>query len=131
MASGINQVGEATRQVAQRMGEAAARFLDSLSPEQRAKTQYRLSDVERRTFWHYTPIPRDGLPLVEMDRPQQQLAQQLVASGLSEGAFGIASAIMGLETTLDMREKWTRPLPGRDSRLFYLRIFDDPSDETP
>lgn len=66
-----------------------------------------------------------------MDRPQQQLAQQLVASGLSEGGFGIASVIMGLETTLDMREKWTRPLPGRDSRLFYLRIFDRPSDEAP
>lgn len=131
MAGPINQVGEATRSVAQRMGEAAANFLSSLSPEQKAKTQFALSDEERRTFWHYTPIPRDGLPLAEMDRPQQQLAQKLVASGLSEGGFGIASVIMGLETTLDMREGWTRPLPGRDSRLFYVRIFGEPSDREP
>jgi hypothetical protein len=131
MAGMINQVGEATRQVAQRMGEAAANFLMSLSPEQKAKTQFALSDEERRTFWHYTPIPRDGLPLAEMDRPQQQLAQKLVASGLSEGGFGIASVIMGLETTLDMREGWRRPLPGRDSRLFYVRIFGEPGDKEP
>jgi hypothetical protein len=131
MAGAINKVGEATRQVAQRMGEAAANFLASLSPEQKAKTQYALNDEARRTFWHYTPIPRDGLPLAEMDRPQQQLAQKLVAAGLSEGGFGIASVIMGLETTLDMREGWTRPLPGRDSRLFYLRIFGEPGDQEP
>jgi hypothetical protein len=113
------------------MGEAATDFLASLSPDQRAKTQFALNDEQRRTTWHYTPIPRDGLPFTEMDRPQQQLAQRLVASGLSEGAFGIASVIMGLETTLDMREGWTRPLPGRDSRLFYIRIFGEPSDQEP
>ena len=109
MAGVINKVGEATRQVVQRMGEAATNFLASLSPEQKAKTLFALSEEERRTFWHYTPIPRDGLPLAEMDRPQQQLAQKLVATGLSEGAFGIASVIMGLETTLDMREKVDAP----------------------
>jgi hypothetical protein len=131
MAGVINKVGEATRQVVQRMGEAATNFLASLSPEQKAKTQYPLNDEARRTFWHYTPIPRDGLPLAEMDRPQQQLAQKLVAAGLSEGAFGVASVIMGLETTLDMREGWKRPLPGRDSRLYHLRIFNEPSDQEP
>lgn len=131
MARVINKVGEATRHVAQRMGEAATNFLAGLSPEQKAKTQFALSDEERRTFWHYTPIPRDGLPLAEMDRPQQQLAQRLVASGLSEGGFGITSVIMGLETTLDMRESWTRPLPGRDSRLYYVRIFGEPGDQEP
>jgi hypothetical protein len=131
MAGIINQVGEATRPVAQRMGEAAANFLAALSPEQKAKAQFALSDEERRTFWHYTPIPRDGLPLAEMDRPQQQLAHKLVATGLSEGGFGIASVIMGLETTLDMRERWTFSLPGRDSHRFYVRIFGAPSDREP
>jgi hypothetical protein len=113
------------------MGEAATNFLASLSPEQKAKTVFAISDEERRTFWHYTPIPRDGLPLTEMDRPQQQLAQKLVATGLSEGGYGIASVIMGLENTLDMREKWMRLLPGRDSRLFYVRIFGAPGDQEP
>ena len=131
MVSGINQVGAATRPVAQRMGEAATNFLAALSPDQKAKTQFAISDEDRRTAWYYTPIPRDGLPFTEMDRPQQQLAQKLIVSGLSEGAFGIAAVIMGLETTLDMREGWTRPLPGRDSRLYYVRVFGTPGDEEP
>lgn len=129
MAELVNVIGAGSRPVAQRMGEAAANFLASLSPEQRAQALYPLRDEERRTFWAYTPIPRDGLPLAAMDRPQQQLAQKLVATGLSQGAFGIASVIMGLETTLDMREQWTHPLPGRDSRLYYVRVFGEPSDD--
>jgi hypothetical protein len=130
MAGVINKVGEATRQVAQRMGEAAANFLAALSPDQRAKAQFALNE-EGRTVWHYTPIPRAGLPLTQMDRPQQQLAQKLVASGLSEGAYGITSVVMGLENTLDMREGWKRPLPGRDSRLYYVRIFGEPGNQEP
>ena len=127
--AGINKVGEGTRQVAQRMSAAAANFLAALSPDQKGKALLALSDEERRTIWHYTPIPRDGLPLTLMDRPQQQLAMKLVATGVSEGAFGITSVVMGLENTLDMREGWVRPLPGRDSRLYYVRIFGEPSDE--
>src|SRR5687768_4921459 len=121
MASTLNSiVGASTQQVVQRMGEAATNFLASLTPEQKAKTVFAIDQESQRTFWHYTPIPRDGLTLAEMDRPQQQLAQKLIASGLSQGGFGIASVVMGLETTLDMREGWTRPLPGRDSRLYYV-----------
>jgi len=113
------------------MGEAATNLLTSLSPDQKAKSVFALSDEAKRTFWHYTPIERDGLTFVEMDRVQQQLAQKLIASGLSEGAFGIAAVVMGLETTLDMREGWKRPLPGRDSRLYYVRIFGTPGDKEP
>ena len=131
MAELTKAIGAGSRQVAQRMGEAAANFLAALSAEQKAKARYAIGDEQRRTFWAYTPIARDGLPLTEMDRLQQQLAQKLVATGLSQGAFGIASVIMGLETTLDMREGWSRPLPGRDSRLYYVRVFGEPSDEEP
>lgn len=126
-----SKVGAGTRQVVERMGEAATNFLASLTPEQKAKALFAMDQEAQRTFWHYTPIPRDGLPLTEMDRRQQQLAQKLVASGLSQGGYGIVSAVMGLENTLDMREGWMRPLPGRDSRLYYLRIFGLPSDEEP
>lgn len=131
MAAEIRARGAGSRPVAQRMGEAATNFLAALSPEQKAKACLDLDDEARRTFWHYTPIRRDGLPLNEMDRPQQQLAQQLVATGVSEGGFGIASVIMGLETTLDMREGWRHNQPGRDSRRFYVRIFGLPDDQAP
>lgn len=131
MAAGIATRGEGSRHVVQRMGEAATNFLAALSPEQRTKACLDFDDEARRTFWHYTPITRDGLPLNEMDRPQQQLAEKLVATGLSEGAYGIASVIMGLETTLDMREGWHHGPPGRDARRYYVRIFGTPDDQDP
>ena len=71
------------RTLVERMGEAANNFLASLSPDQHAKVQCDFGDQERRTFWHYTPIPRDGLPLGEMDFPQRRLAHQLAATGVS------------------------------------------------
>src|SRR5688572_20676655 len=107
------------QQVAQRMGEAATNFLAALSASQKAKAVLNFSDEKKRTFWHYTPIERDGIPLSELDRPQQQLALKLVATGLSRAGFNTASTIMGLENVLDLKENWTRPLPGRDSRLYY------------
>jgi hypothetical protein len=124
-------MGPGVQQVVQRMGEAATDFLAALAAEQKAKTLFDLGQEERRTFWHYTPIERDGLPLSEMDRRQQQLAQKLVASGLSHAGYVTASTIMGLETTLDKIENWTRPLPGRDSRLYHVRIFGLPSATAP
>ena len=120
-------LGTGAQRVAERMGEAATNFLAGLSAGQKAQALFDFGDEAQRTFWHYTPIARQGLPLSEMDRPQQQLAQKLVATGLSQGGYGIASTIMGLETTLDAREQWARPLPGRDSRLYYIRIFGTPS----
>ncbi len=54
-------------QLVNRMGEAVADFLASLTPDQKTKAICDLGDDEKRTFWHYTPILRDGLPLTEMD----------------------------------------------------------------
>ena len=131
-----NHLDNAAPQVTARMGDAAANFLAALAPDQTAKVSFPLDPATpaheaQRTFWHYTPIPRAGLPLSAMDRHQQRLAHQLIATGLSQGGYNIAATIMGLETTLDAREEWARSLPGRDSRLFYLRIFGQPSDQNP
>lgn len=124
-------LGAGAQQVVQRMGEAATNFLASLAVDQKAKALFDFGQEEKRTFWHYTPITREGLTFAEMNRHQQRLTQQLVATGLSQNAYGIASTIMGLETTLDAREQWSRELPGRDSRLYYVRIFGVPSAEEP
>ena len=115
----------------QRMGEAAASFLASLAQDQRAQALFDFTAQSQRTAWYYTPIPRDGLPLSEMDRHQQRLALQLVATGLSRAGYVTASTIMGLETTLDALERWGRPLPGRDSRLYYVRVFGSPHGQDP
>ena len=61
-------VENGAQQVVQRMGEAAANFLASLTTDQKAKAIFDFSQDDTRTFWHYTPIPREGLPFSEMDR---------------------------------------------------------------
>ena len=113
---------------AQRMGEAAANFLASLTPEQRAKASFPFTHDEERTRWFYTPNPRNGLPLAEMERNQQRLAHQLLATGLSRAGYVTASTIIGLETTLDHLESWQRPGRGRDPLLYYVSIFGEPTD---
>ena len=124
-------IGASVRTVVERMGEAATNFLSALAPDQKAQAVFDLDQEAKRTFWHYTPIVRDGLTLAQMDRPQQQLAQKLVASGLSRYGYVMASTIMGLETTLDAKEQWAHPSPGRDSRRFYVRIFGTPHAKEP
>jgi len=47
------------------METAAKNFLNSLTPEQRAKATYKFED-DQRFDWHFIPKPRKGLPLREM-----------------------------------------------------------------
>ena len=113
--------------VAERMAEAAANLLASLSRDQRAKAVLDWADQDSRTSWYYTPTARDGLSLAEMDRQQQRMAHRLVATGLSRAGYITASTIMGLETTLDAIEGWRWAHPGRDPGLYYVSIFVPPA----
>lgn len=119
------------RILAEKMGAAAIDILAALTPDQRAKAVLNFDDHPARTFWHYTPIERQGLPLNQMDYPQQRLVQRLVSLGLSRGGYVTAATIMGLETTLDFLEGWTFPLPGRDARWYYLSFFGTPDAQAP
>ena len=98
--------GAGARALVNRMGEAANGLLASLTPDQRARATFSFDDEGERTRWFYTPVDRGGLPLAEMDRRQQRLAQRLVATGLSRAGYVTASTIIGLETTLDAIEGW-------------------------
>jgi hypothetical protein len=116
-----------------RMAEAAARWLASLDPAQRAKAGFGFPDDAERTRWYYTPTERGGLPLAEMGPTQQRLAHRLVASGLSEAGYATAATIMGLENVLDAKEGWRRgydgrtlPHRGRDPQLYFVSVFGDP-----
>ena len=66
--------GTGARALVERMGEAAASFMSSLAPDQRAKATYAFGDDAERTRWYYTPVERGGLPLSEMDRRQELFA---------------------------------------------------------
>jgi len=115
------------------MAAAAAEWLASLDPAQRAKASFGFPDDAERTRWYYTPTERGGLPLAEMGPVAQRLAHRLVASGLGEGGYAAAATIMGLENVLDAKEGWRRgydgrtvPHRGRDPQLYFLSVFGDP-----
>jgi Protein of unknown function (DUF3500) len=125
--------GERLRAVLDRMAAAAAGWLASLQPAQRAKASYPFPATEERTRWYYTPNEQGGLPLAEMGPVQQRLAHRLTASGLSEGGYAAASTIMGLENALDAVEGWRRRYPGRagpnrgrDPLLYFVSVFGEP-----
>lgn len=127
----MNHTRAEARTVVARMGEAVTNFLASLTADQRRKAVMAFDDQRERTNWHYTPIPRAGLPLTEMTREQQRLAFQVAATGLSRAGFVTASTIMGLETALDAKEAWRRAFPGRDPLLYYVSIFGEPHADHP
>ena len=61
------------KEAAADMAAACRNWLDSLSPEQRAKGTFHYLDGERQ-FWYYPPLNRHGLPLRDMTDEQRQLA---------------------------------------------------------
>jgi hypothetical protein len=119
--------------VREAMATAAADWLASLGPAERAKAGYPFPADGERTRWHYTPTERGGLPLAEMGPVSQRLAHRLVASGLSEGGYATAATVMGLENVLDAKEGWRRgydgrtvPHRGRDPQLYFVSVFGEP-----
>jgi Protein of unknown function (DUF3500) len=124
---------DARREAATRMAEAAGRFLEALSPEQSALGRRPFEDAER-VRWFYTPTTQAGVPMLLLDARQQQLGHQLVASGLSLGAYNTASTIMGLENTLDSREGWRQnpyhgwrePSRNRDPQKYFICVYGEP-----
>jgi hypothetical protein len=128
----------ARHELADRMAEAATRWLDSLTDEQRATAQGDVpadgeSDAERRR-WFYTPTDHGGLTLHQQRPAQQRGAMRLVASGLSEAGFVTVATTMGLENVLDRHEGFVTRFDrerGRDPGLYYLRVFGHPGGDRP
>jgi hypothetical protein len=107
------------------MSTAATRFLAALRPEQRRQAQLEL-DTQERANWHFIPRSRKGLPFKGMSAEQRQLAERLVATGLSRRGYDTALTIIGLETVLAETDG-----PYRDPELYYLTIFGDPGAHQP
>jgi hypothetical protein len=107
------------------MALAANQFLDSLTPEEKAKATFSFDDQEREN-WFFTPVPRKGLPLREMTVAQQHLATALLSAGLSQQGMIKAETIMSMEDVLRVMEKddGEKRNPGK----YYVSIFGKPSD---
>jgi hypothetical protein len=109
---------------AEEMADAANRFLAALSPEQKQKANYKLTDEERLN-WHFVPKIRNGLPLKEMAQWQRPLAHALLGSGLSQQGILKAETIMSLEEVLRELES-KNPRMVRDAEMYYVTIFGVP-----
>src|SRR5215467_4444325 len=101
------------------MNRAATNFLNSLTPDQRAKATYKFED-DQRFDWHFIPKPRKGLPLREMTTYQTKLAHALLAAGLSQQGYIKAVSIMSLEDILKNLEKGRTSSPNRDPEGYFF-----------
>ncbi|MCS7056868.1 MAG: DUF3500 domain-containing protein [Thermoflexales bacterium] len=108
---------DAIAALAQRMAEAASRFIATLDDVRRAQAIYAFDDAERLR-WHWTTpriFPRNGLALREMNREQKDAALALLRSGLSESGFQKSLDIMSLQKDL-----------GSDPEAYFVTIFGAP-----
>ena len=113
---------------ASRMALAASRFVDSLTPWQRSMATFPFEGDERY-FWHYTPVERNGLLLIDMTPAQQELALALMATGLSERGNRQALQVIALEPMLRLEEHIERPGFERWDRnplRYYFSVFGQP-----
>ena len=107
------------------MSDAAAAFLNSLEPEQRAQALREFDDLERMN-WFYTPVRRKGLPLKDMTPTQRALAFALLSAGLSRRGIIKAMTIISLEEVLHVLERGKGPV--RDPDLYFFTVFGEPSE---
>ena len=109
---------------ADEMAAAARSFLDSLTPEQRAKATFEFKSDERSN-WFFIPKVRQGLTIKAMTPAQRTLAHGLLRSGLSAQGYSKATNIMSLEPVLKQLEGPSGAMV-RDSELYYFSIFGKP-----
>jgi hypothetical protein len=107
------------------MTAAANAFLNSFPADQRARVMFRFEDGERMN-WFYTPVPRKGFPLREMNSAQRQLAMALLSAGLSQRGYIKTTTIMSIEQVLADVEQGQGLK--RDPDEYYFSIFGQPSE---
>ena len=108
------------------MANAASKFLESLTPEQRQRTTFTF-DSEERLRWNFIPdetFPRQGITFKTMTEAQRKLAHELMKTGLSERGYQTYTSIIQLETILKGLEDGRLV---RDPENYHFSIFGTPS----
>jgi hypothetical protein len=107
-------------------------WLDGLDDAERAKATFPFDSPER-FVWAYTPGPRLGLALREMQPQQRVASSEIVAASMSARTAGEIAAIISLETVLggleraEGRSGWIR----RDPELYWFAVFGEPAGDHP
>ncbi len=105
---------------------AANAYLAALTPEQKQKAVYPLTDAEREN-WNFVPVARNGLPFKETSTQVQALGLALLRTGLSHTGMAKAQAVMQLELVLKKLEEGRSGTPVRDPVNYFVTIFGEPS----
>jgi hypothetical protein len=112
------------------MVDAAQKFVDGLTPEQKGKATFAYDSPERLR-WFFVPHQdqqkkplRKGLRFEEMTAPQKEAALALVQAGTSEKGYQSATTIMSLESILRELEKGSGPV--RDPGWYFVSVFGTP-----
>ncbi|MFN0169156.1 MAG: DUF3500 domain-containing protein [Bryobacteraceae bacterium] len=116
------------------MAETAARFIESLTDEQKKTTVFDFQHKDR-TVWHYFPergfkqeygYERPGIMFKHMDPKQRLYAQALLASGLSQAGYIKAMNVISMEDVVRIMEADTTG--HRDAERYHMTVFGKPSD---
>ncbi len=114
----------ASQKSAATMARAAAGFLDSLTPEQKAKAAFPF-ESDDRLRWHFIPnemFPRQGLMIKDMNETQRVLAFDLLRTGLSSRGLREGPGDHGARRRAQGRRK-----PAASSRATRTSISSRPS----
>jgi hypothetical protein len=128
---GVAYVNQNTEPAATKMANAAQKFLDTLSENQKKQTLFDFDDKERIN-WHFVPVQnndkkptRKGLPLGEMDGKQRTAALELLRAGTSPDGYTKATTIFSLEEIL--RDLETGGAMVRNTGWYFVAVFGTPS----
>lgn len=104
--------------------DAAVRFLDGLTSEQRSKTTYPVDDSEWRKWNNIHRWVRQGVSFKEMSEEQKPHAFALLQAGLSAKGLEKTRNIMRLnETIAELTKKFDEYGEG----LYHLTVMGEPS----
>ena len=128
------------------IADAATRFLDSLSAEQRATATRPFEDDAARVNWSNLPAPmapRHGIALADLSPEQRQAAHSLLIAAMSSQGYGKTAAIMWIDDILRVEEgEWLASatltpeqraqreaiLASRSSGNYWFVVFGDPAE---
>ena len=88
-------------------------------PTERQTASFAFDNVKERERFGFVPTemhPRVGLTIEKMTEPQRQAAHNLLKAGLSQKGYMTASAIMELESILNLIENPPGSKPGKLER---------------
>jgi hypothetical protein len=105
---------------------AARRFIDALTPEQRASAIFDM-DARERLNWHFIPRERAGISLKDLTPAQRHLVTGMLGAALSHRGLLEATTIMSLESVLAELEQGRGPV--RNAELYYVTIFGQPTEK--